>query len=79
MGHVPIVFITAVADELSFILRGYEMGAIDDIIKPIDSLVVSAKVSLFVEMFAARKAMARKIAESNDVRATNATNANEFS
>jgi signal transduction histidine kinase len=52
----PIVFLTAAADELESVFRGYEVGAIDYLVKPIVPQVLKAKVAVFVEL--ARKNLA---------------------
>ncbi|MFT3765882.1 MAG: ATP-binding protein [Minicystis sp.] len=48
--HVPIIFLTAETKDLESVYRGYEVGAVDFILKPIDPGVVRAKVSVFVEL-----------------------------
>ena len=47
---VPIIFLTAVGGDLSFIYRGYSAGAVDYLVKPVDSDVVRAKVAVFVDL-----------------------------
>src|SRR5690349_10012241 len=37
--HIPILFVTATCCDSSFIARGYETGAVDYIIKPIDPVI----------------------------------------
>src|SRR5262245_61795955 len=50
--HTPIIFLTAAgAEELSQIYRGYKVGAVDYLAKPVDPDVVSAKVGIFVDLF----------------------------
>ncbi|MBI1943110.1 MAG: response regulator [Betaproteobacteria bacterium] len=56
----PIVFLTAAAEEMESVFRGYEVGAVDYLIKPIVPQVLRSKVSVFVEL--ARKSVA--LAES---------------
>jgi signal transduction histidine kinase len=46
----PIVFLTAAADELESVFRGYEVGAIDYLVKPIVPQVLKAKVAVYVEL-----------------------------
>lgn len=48
--HVPIIFLTALSREQQHTLRGYWAGAVDYIHKPIDPVVLRAKVSVFVEL-----------------------------
>ncbi|MBX3041038.1 MAG: response regulator, partial [Bdellovibrionaceae bacterium] len=48
--HVPILFITAINKDESYIHRGYEAGAVDYLFKPFDPMVLKAKVSVFVDL-----------------------------
>jgi PAS domain S-box-containing protein len=48
--HIPIIFLTAESKDVESIYRGYEVGAVDYIVKPIDRYTVRAKVSVFVEL-----------------------------
>jgi len=47
----PIIFLTAVADEMSSMFRGYEVGAVDCLMKPVIPEVLKSKVAVFVELF----------------------------
>ena len=47
----PIIFLTAGVSDMSFIYRGYSVGAVDYLMKPLDPDVLRAKVSIFVELF----------------------------
>lgn len=49
--HIPIIFLTAAIKDVESIYRGYEVGAVDYILKPIDPDVVRAKVEVFVELY----------------------------
>src|SRR4051794_35908831 len=48
--HVPIIFITAFADDMH-VSRGYSLGAVDYITAPIIADVLRTKVAVFVELF----------------------------
>jgi PAS domain S-box-containing protein len=47
----PIIFLTAAGADLPQIYRGYSVGAVDYLTKPIDPDVVRAKVAIFAELF----------------------------
>src|SRR3954467_7956264 len=47
----PIIFLTAAADEMSSMFRGYEAGAVDYLQKPVVPEILKAKVAVFVELF----------------------------
>jgi two-component system, sensor histidine kinase len=48
--HVPIIFVTAYGQDEEQSLRGYELGAVDFLFKPIVPEMLRAKVSVFVEL-----------------------------
>src|SRR5256885_12870373 len=47
----PIIFLTAAADEMSSMFRGYEAGAVDYLPKPVVPEILKAKVAVFVDLF----------------------------
>jgi len=49
--HVPIIFLTAYMDTSVNIFKGYHAGAVDYMVKPLDSEIVKAKVAVFVDLF----------------------------
>ena len=57
---IPIVFLSAVNKEAEHLLRGYSMGAVDYVFKPVDPVVLRSKVTVFVELFAKTKEVERK-------------------
>jgi len=48
--HVPIIFLTAGTREHSRIFRGYDVGAVDFLFKPIDAAMLRHKVNVFVQL-----------------------------
>lgn len=48
--HIPIIFITAFGRDEAQVLRGYELGAVDFLFKPIVPEVLRAKASVFVAL-----------------------------
>jgi signal transduction histidine kinase len=58
--RIPIVFLSAVNKEMEHLLRGYSMGAVDYVFKPVDSIVLRSKVAVFVDLFAKTKEIERK-------------------
>lgn len=53
--NIPIIFVTAISKEKQYIFKGYEVGAIDYIYKPIDSVILKSKVHVFLELFKQKK------------------------
>ncbi|MFC4594321.1 response regulator [Sphingobium tyrosinilyticum] len=58
--RVPIVFLTAVNKDDEHLLRGYAMGAVDYVFKPVEPMVVRSKVTVFVDLFNMTKEVQRK-------------------
>ncbi len=52
---VPILFLTAEAADLDRACRGYEVGAVDYLVKPLVPIVVQAKVAVFAELYRKEK------------------------
>jgi PAS domain S-box-containing protein len=48
---IPIVFLSAVNKEAEHLLRGYSMGAVDYVFKPVDPIILRSKVAVFVDLF----------------------------
>ena len=46
----PVIFLTAAADEIESVFRGYEVGAVDYLVKPLVPEVLRSKVAAFVEL-----------------------------
>ena len=59
-SQVPIIFLSAVNKETSHLMRGYEMGAVDYVFKPVDPVVLKTKVGVFVDLYKARQEVKRK-------------------
>src|SRR6478735_1361347 len=57
---IPIVFLSAVNKEAEHQLRGYSMGAVDYVFKPVDPIILRSKVAVFVELFEKTKEVERK-------------------
>lgn len=58
--RIPIVFLSAVNKESAHLLRGYEMGAVDYVFKPVEPVVLRSKVAVFVDLFAKTREIQRK-------------------
>ncbi len=48
--HVPIIFLTAHAEDVEQVFRAYAAGAVDYVVKPFDPDVLRSKVAVFVEL-----------------------------
>jgi two-component system sensor histidine kinase/response regulator len=63
---VPIIFVTAVHDKQR-VFRGYEVGAVDFLSKPIDPTLLGHKVTTFVELNRQRLELERLADERRDM------------
>ncbi len=52
--HVPILFVTGQAADTELVTRGYRVGAVDYLVKPLSAEIVRAKVSVFAEIYRQR-------------------------
>jgi signal transduction histidine kinase len=49
--HTPIIFLTAAVEDTHSMSRGYEIGGVDYILKPVDPAVLLSKVAVFVDLY----------------------------
>jgi two-component system sensor histidine kinase/response regulator len=55
--HLPIIFVTAGMNATQQVFKGYEIGAVDYLIKPIEPLLLRSKVRVFCELYRQRIAL----------------------
>jgi PAS domain S-box-containing protein len=58
--HVPIIFLTAMGNDREQALSGYQAGAVDYIEKPVEPVVLCAKVATFAELYRSRMQVAHQ-------------------
>ncbi|MGZ5278714.1 MAG: response regulator [Pseudobdellovibrionaceae bacterium] len=49
--NIPIIFLTAINKADQYVTRGYSLGAVDYMFKPFDSMILKAKVAVFVDLY----------------------------
>ena len=54
-ARIPIIFLSAVNKETEHLVKGYEMGAVDYVFKPVDPMILRSKVSVFVDLYNMRR------------------------
>ncbi len=61
--HIPLIFITALSREAAYITRGYEQGAVDFLLKPVDPDILRSKVRVFVDLYLRGEQLKRQALE----------------
>lgn len=61
--NIPIIFVTAISKEKKSIFRGYELGAVDYLFKPIEPVVLRSKVNFFIEYHKQRQTIEKQAEE----------------
>jgi two-component system NtrC family sensor kinase len=56
---VPIIFVTASAHDDDSVIRGYGLGAVDYLFKPVDVTVLRSKVKVFLDLYTSKERIAR--------------------
>jgi two-component system sensor histidine kinase/response regulator len=59
---VPIVFVTA-AYEPQRVFQGYDLGAVDFLIKPVDPRILKSKVSTLLDLYRSKRQLAAQLVE----------------
>src|SRR6186713_2963266 len=69
LRNIPIIFITANNYDEDFMFKGYRMGGVDYIYKPINPELLRAKVAVFVELYSKNQQLMlqeKKLLAAND-------------
>ncbi|MBU3144588.1 diguanylate cyclase domain-containing protein [Clostridium sp. CF012] len=53
--YIPVIFVTAISNEQKCIFKGYEVGAVDYLFKPIEPVILQSKVRVFIELHSQKK------------------------
>ncbi len=61
--HTPIIFLTAFSTSNTFVAKGYELGAVDYMLKPFDPTILTSKVAVFVDLFKKTMEVKRQAAQ----------------
>ncbi len=61
--HIPIIFVTAARRDDGQVFKGYESGAVDYLIKPIEPQILKGKVKFFLEIHQQRLQLEQKTRE----------------
>ena len=58
--RIPIIFLSAINKEHEHLMRGYSMGAVDYVFKPVEPIVLRSKAAVFVDLFQMTREVQRK-------------------
>jgi signal transduction histidine kinase len=61
--HTPIIFLTGAYEDMPSVFRGYEAGAVDYIVKPLNTDILRSKLRIFIDLYEKSASLAREIAE----------------
>ena len=67
-AKIPIIFLSAVNKETEHLMRGYGMGAVDYVFKPVDPLVLRSKAAVFVDLYLLRRRIEDQARAEQDLR-----------
>lgn len=70
-ARIPIVFLSAVNKDAEHLLRGYGMGAVDYVFKPVDPVVLRSKVATFADLYRMRIQVEAKSRAERELREAN--------
>jgi PAS domain S-box-containing protein len=58
--HIPIIFLTAISKDDSYVFEGYSVGAVDYIFKPFQPEILRTKVATFVDLHLRQKRLSEQ-------------------
>lgn len=61
--QTPIIFLTAFSTSEQLMFKGYSLGAVDYLLKPIDASILTSKVTVFVDLFKKTEAVKAQAAQ----------------
>ena len=69
---IPVIFITGIYDKDSYQKRGYDLGVIEYISKPIDNDLLTSKLKVFIKIFEEKKSSQEELNQANKLLVHNA-------
>lgn len=69
--HIPIIFLTAINKEESYMFKGYESGGVDFMFKPFDPFVLLSKVRVFLELDGRQRQLEEALSKLKQVKTSN--------
>ena len=66
--HTPIIFISGLMHDHEYTTKVYESGAVDSLLKPVNSDVLRSKVSVFADLYLQRKKLRKAIRQQMEMK-----------
>ena len=66
---IPIIFVTAISKEDKYVFRGYQVGAVDYLFKPLYTVILQSKVNFFLQLDRQRRELQEKLRQAQAHRA----------
>jgi PAS domain S-box-containing protein len=58
--NIPIIFVTAINKDEKYVLKGYDLGAVDYLFKPLNLAITRAKVDTFINLYQQNRELENK-------------------
>ena len=65
--NIPVIFITGIYDKDEYKTKGYNLGAVEYITKPIHDILLNSKLKVYIDIFEKRKSDEEEIAAKDRV------------
>lgn len=65
--NIPVIFITGIYDKDEYKTKGYNLGAVEYITKPIHDILLNSKLKVYIDIFERRKLDEQEIATKDKV------------
>lgn len=67
LKNIPIIFITGIYDKDEYVKKGYSLGAVEYISKPIDDTLLYSKLKVYIDLLDTKKTQEEEIEKSNEI------------
>lgn len=65
--NIPVIFITGIYDKDEYKSKGYDLGAVEYITKPIHDVLLNSKLKVYIDIFEKRKLDEQEIAVKDEI------------
>lgn len=65
--NIPVIFITGIYDKDEYKSKGYDLGAVEYITKPIHDVLLNSKLKVYIDIFEKRKLDEEEIAVKDEI------------